>query len=616
MFNVSQDYKDQINNAIRNPSYLRVKFGLISPDQVADTTITDNGGVVYSDSSDLTNDTPISYTYDTLELHKFLLDTSHQLATESYGAYQGYVSSAISDENCVFQAQPKIIGQYGSLYDFVGLTLRFDEVRNDFVAQFKVECFDGETSVYEKIFVINTSYIVLDESFPLHDRFELTFLKSSLPFKRVRLHYLGFGLTKTFDDSILINTKETKSVDLLSSVLPKGDFEFTFLDINSEYQPDNPDGIYSQLEALQPVKYEYGYELESGIIEWISGGTNYTTGEVGVDSSGKIPKVTFKTNNALAYLSDVYRKGLYSSVGVSLYDLAVELLSGTNLQYDLDASLQSIYTNAPLPVLPIRECLQLIANAGQCILDVDRSGTITMTKLNVLEVPTDFRFTFENMITVPSVSKLPPLKRIVSAYYDYAEGTVSETISEVQLDVATPTEFYLEHDPATETSLVVDGTLVISGTPEYYTEGCIVTLNGIGKVTITGKKLVIKENGVNKQVNSDGEDCDVRNQLITDADTIFGYMTWSAEMLAFKNEYSFENRGFPELDMADLVSLQTLYADNLQVVVVNNEIDYSGAISSKAKVIFTNRFVNDNFLTYDGENFLTADGEQFGVVPE
>jgi len=589
MYKVSNDYKKQINNGLRNPSHMRVRFGITDPDAIGDSTISDTDHTVYSDSAQIKIETDIPLTYDTLELNKFILDSTHMTATESYGHYQGYVSESMSDENCDYTTPPKIIVDYNGYYEFAGFTLRFDAVRNDFSSMFSITCYNDLVEVYTDTFVINDYDFMVEQAIPLHNRVEITFLKSALPYKRVRLHYLGFGIERTLEDDVIVNTTSKNKIDLMSTTLPSGDFKFTFLDVKNEYNPDNPSGLYKYLEELQSVKFEYGYELNDGTTEWVLGGYNYTTGEVSIDSSGKISQVSFNTSNSIAYLSEVYIKGVYNPSGISLYDLAVDVMAGTNILYDFDDSLKTILTTTPMLKLPRRECLQIIANASQSILDVNRDGKVRIYKIDVLAQPNDFKFDFANMYNTPIVTKIPTLKNLNTSYYEHTPKVSSENISEISVNTSTDTEYYLEYELSTDVSASVDGTLVIVGTPKYYAHGCLITLNGVGKVTITGKPIETSENTVSKIVGQKGEDCTIKNELITSSDNAFSYANWSAEMLALKNEYSFDNRGFPELDESDLIGLETLYTENLKVIVTENNINYNGTLSAKTKVIFTNQ---------------------------
>ena len=585
MYNVSNDYKTEINNAVRNPTHVRVKFGIIDPDAQSDAVLTTTSETVYSNASAVKYDDDIEFNYDTLEFNKFILDRSHKLATPSYGAYQGYVSNVMSDNDCVFATPPQLIVNYTGYYTFAGLSLTFDKVRKSFASEFNIKCFLDETLVYDNTIQNVVSDFIIETDIPLHNKLVVTFNKSDVPYSRIRLSYLGFGIYKTITDSEIQSTEQKRNSDILSTVLPVNDFSFTFLDVNNEYNPDNSTGLYKYMESLQPIKFEYGYELNSGIIEWVLGGNNYSDGTVSIDSHGVIPKVTFKSSNSLLMLKPVCTKGVYNPSGVSLYDMAVDVISDFPLEYEFDDYLKTIVTFAPIPKLPTKEVLQLIANCGQCYLDVDREGKVIIKKLDMNLITTDFKFDFNNMYDIPIINKYPPLKNLTSYFHEYIVNVDSENISTISIDVAVDTEYVFEYELATDVSMSVDGTLVIIGSPEYFGRNLKVTLNGTGKVTITGKKITVNTSSsvVSNEIN--GEDAEISNELITNHVDLENYMNWVVSILSLRNEYTFDNRGYCELDPLDNILLDTLYSNNLRTFVIENNIKYNGALSGSSKVL-------------------------------
>jgi hypothetical protein len=611
MYVVSDDYKSQIEKQLRNQSHMRIRFGITDPQAKDDAVISDTSSLIYSNSSLTKIESNVTRTYDTLEHNKFILDEIHLLADSNYSLYQGYVSSTMTNENCAFTSPPQVIINYSSYYEFAGFSFTFDNTRNEFASEIRVQCFlDGAVVFNQLHYPANYDY-TLETPIPLHNKMVVTFLKTSLPYKRVRLHYLSFGIVRNLTESTITNTNLNRSLDILSTVLPKGDFDFTFIDINNEYNPENPSGLYAYLEQLQPVKFEYGYELDDGSIEWVLGGNNYTTGDVTISSSGRISNVTFKTSNSLAYLSDIYQRGSYNAVPKSLYDLAVDTMVGTNVLYEFADELKTIFTTAPLPKIPIRECLQLIANASRCILDVSRDGIVriyrfvTYTPLsdinNVLLTDTsneqlygengsgvkDFKYDSSNSYDIPTVKKVPPLKNLYTSYYNYTPESTTSTLNEIDVTALVNTTYYFEYEMASNVVLNAGSGVSIIGTPIYYAEGCVATLSGVGKVTITGKKIVKSENNIVLNYNPTGEDCTVKNNLLVNLQDCQSYGEWFAGVLLLKNTYEFENRGYPEVDCGDKLFLDTLYTNNLETIVIEDKLVYNGALRSSTKLLIS-----------------------------
>ncbi len=78
-------------------------------------------------------------------------------------------------------------------------------------------------------------------------------------------------------------------------------------------------------------------------------------------------------------MNETYYKGLYRESGISLYDLATDVFDDAGVDYRtywLDPYLKDVLVKNPMPVVTHKEALQIIANAGRCILYQDRSGDI------------------------------------------------------------------------------------------------------------------------------------------------------------------------------------------------------------------------------------------------
>lgn len=593
MQSVSTEYREQFDRALRNPSQMRINFTIYDPDTEGNFSINADE-VYYSDTSQL-NDAvlaEIPYIYSTLERNHFLLNGNARILPElgNPTIYQGYVSDEVSNESNIFDNPPSMIIDFTGYFQFAGLTFSFDNVRFDYPTEVQIQAFEDGIEVYNDIFNPNDWEYVYEEQIPLCNQLKLTFLKTSKPERRVRMTYILLGLEKTLRTRNLESTKYKKVVDPLSTKLPLQNFDFTFYDLTGTYNPDNTTGLYRYLEEQQPVKFEYGYELDDGSIEWVLGGRNYSSGEVKVESQGKIPKVTFKTISTLGYLTEKYTEGTYSATGKTLLELANEVMTFAGLpqhpdggdMFIFDSALSSYSTHMPLPEIPIRECLQLIANAGMCVLDVDRDGRITIKPLSDTIQP--FTLDLSKSNDIPQVDKYPVLQNVETSFYDIGLETSSELLSQ-NVSVVDPTLFRFEYQASTNQSLTVGTGLTLHDTPKYYAYGCEATISGTGVVTINGQKLIINESNINVNFSNSGENCPIYNELISSRDYAIDYANWIGNIVALSNEYSVANRGYPELDVTDRVYLQTLYSEQLPVLILENTLNYDGTLKGVSKFL-------------------------------
>ena len=87
------------------------------------------------------------------------------------------------------------------------------------------------------------------------------------------------------------------------------------------------------------------------------------------------------------------------------------------------------------------------------------------------------------------------------------------------------------------------------------------------------------------EFNSTGERCPIENELITDEFRGAQYAEWIGDYVSRRNEYEFEERGFPELDVGDKLTLDTLFTEEVEGTLLSNEITYNGTLSGKSKML-------------------------------
>lgn len=76
-----------------------------------------------------------------------------------------------------------------------------------------------------------------------------------------------------------------------------------------------------------------------------------------------------------------YHKGTYHPDGISLYALAEDVLTDAGVdprEYFIDPYLKKVTVQNPIPIVKHTEALQMIANAGRCIMTQDRRKKITL----------------------------------------------------------------------------------------------------------------------------------------------------------------------------------------------------------------------------------------------
>lgn len=367
MENVSQAYKSQIKKTIRNQSFVRISYGMFNLDAADEATFNSTAGTSYSRLS-LTSDILPEYSYATLEENKMKVGSTQIIVpkAQSNYKYQGFVSQSISNSDSIFEEHPTITISFATEQDINGLTLNFDPVEQEYPALISV---NGEE------FEVTSNIYVAPIQIYGATKIRIEVLKLYKPYQRARLAQIGFGQTIIFSNIELENFSYSSKVDLVSGELSTKKLSFTIDNHNQKYNPLNPQGLFEFVDEKQIIKVEYGYELDNQEIEWVLGDTMVLEGTPKIENDS----VTFSAIDNLTNLTGLFYKGLYRSNGITLYDLAVEVLTDAGLEsqeYTLDEYLKGIKTTGALPIISHKECLQIIANAGQSILSTNRKGQI------------------------------------------------------------------------------------------------------------------------------------------------------------------------------------------------------------------------------------------------
>lgn len=587
MYPVTEAWKTESDAYLRNPSHIKIIFGVTDPDAPGLSTPTDNGHLPFSDVDSVDVSVTAPSAYQTLERNRFILDGKNPMPVEDDPLYQGYVGTAISSDVGSYETQPNIHITFDDYVQFAGLTFQFDESMGDYPNSFRIVANKDGENVMDKTYSPTSAYWEMSDKVPICDEMYFYWVNTNIPHRRARLLALTYGLINNLTSEDIVSCSSTKQIDLLSSKIPKQEFEFTMIDTKRRYDPENPAGVWEYLESRQPVTYQYGYELSDGSIEWIPWGVSYSTGDVEVSKQNVVSEVSIKCAGLADHLTMTYDEGKYYAEGRSLYDLAMDVMTfaGFENTVNLDKALKDIYTHRPLPSKKVSECLQLIANAGRCIMSHSRGGYIEILRENTK--PVDFEISFAKMTDTPTTEKVPPL-RYLSTEYSVVniDDTVTNAVSEMEIIDATGEEYSLTHQAYVNQTVTVSDGLTIVGTPTVYAYKTVVALSGSGKVTVKGNRLDVVTAEIKKKYSDVGEDLSkVNNDLIDNRTDALAYMDWVAAVNLRRNTYSAPDRGYPEVDVGDTVIVTSNFANEIPATMVEQKLTYNGAISGEGKYI-------------------------------
>lgn len=371
MYPVSNEYKDYMKESFLNTTWQSlIELGAINQQAQESAYITLDANMIDYSSADIF-DEPVCDPYGTYELNRTKADGSSLFIGDD-PLPSGIVSSQISDENGSIDTTVRIRSSSTIPLSVKGITLTFpqDVQAEDFTISDK----DGNvllviTGNHNRVF-INDFVYTFDRELILH------VTRLSKPYYRFRLNNIKLGLMLRFDSDKIMSMSFKEQLQLISTEMYTADLSVTIDNQDGTYDIENPSSEVNFLEQAQRMNVSLSLPLPSGRSEKIQLGTLFLS-----DWSAKLRTANFTATDRFNLMTGTYDKDVYHPQGITLYDLAVDVLQDAGIpgdEYLLDVYLRTIKVYNPMPALTHKEALQLIANAGRCILKQDRYGRILM----------------------------------------------------------------------------------------------------------------------------------------------------------------------------------------------------------------------------------------------
>lgn len=407
MISMPKEYKQSMASKLRNRSYMSVSIGVINQAAQSGAYVSDSRDATYSYLSNFNKlfdncDTYIEYA--TLEQNFFKTNGSMlfppRQESKDYLYNVGIISEPINGA--------VVIG-FDNTYDIRGATIDFGEkypVDFSISSGTKIVHFSGNKE----------SYFTTDEIFEKTKYLTIVPTKMSNENGRLRIHKMFMGIGIVFDNTKILRAEKTEYISSISEELPTMDFSLEIENYNRLFDVENKTSAIHYLEIGQEVKARYGYDVTgNGDITWIDGCTCLLA-----DWEADDETMSFTAKDRIDYLEEIYYGGKYRADGISLYDLAVDVLEDAGLdnrEYFIDEYLKTVIVQNPLPCVTHKECLQIIANAGRCKVCTDRQGVVCI-KSAFITVVSPERMT----ITSENATEWSDLPSVINGNikYDYA----------------------------------------------------------------------------------------------------------------------------------------------------------------------------------------------------
>lgn len=369
MQKVSKAYKESMKMIGRNRGYIRATIGVINSSAQKNVRLDKQTAVTYfSNTEKPFNNFTVGSVYATAEQDFSHVDGSMYFLPATNSGYQFYNNGIVTADllGAVYISFGGITG-----LDIKGLTIDFGEY---YPIDFSIESDSGTHYYCDN----DKSYWTTEDVFNGTSYFIIRPGRMKSKNGRLRIYQFYCGIANAFENKDVTDYTEKEYVSSITDSIPSMDVTLTVDNQNQYYSPDNPDSALAYMETGQEVRIQFGYDVDGmGTIEWTPERLTHLKSWSASDTQAK-----FTATDIFDYMDGTYYRGLYRQNGISLYDLAIDVLSDAGVtdgrDYFIDPYLKGIKVYNPMPAVKHTEALQIIANAGRCTLCEDRTGRICM----------------------------------------------------------------------------------------------------------------------------------------------------------------------------------------------------------------------------------------------
>lgn len=546
-------------------THYKISFGIEAPNAQNEAVITDNDEAEWSDVLQINDEFMPSSNYATTELNSYVLGSAKTLFPNDKSKYikDKFISANVSDADCNYLVYPTINIQFTKLQTLAGLTFVFDDINKNFPALIKFTGYDGENILKETIEQPTSSNYV-SNSFENIRGLKIEIMQSNLPMLRAVVSRIYFGIMKNFNESETSGIEQTYSVSPINNNLYKSDFKITLDNFDLQYNIDNKQGIYTFLTEQQPISVEYSLDGE----EWIKAGEYLTSGKAKISNN----LATIESVDQVQFMNDTYKKDVYRTEAISLYDLAQNVLldfgwvanTDGEFPFEIDDSLKNITTIGTLPMASYAECLQIIASAGGVTLYVDDRGYICLKPLPTEVADENYIIDFNTVSNYPEPEEIEPLSQVEVAIHSYSLETEEKELYKGEYVIEGSQTLQIEYNLSTNQTAVMPSELTLNES-RFYGRYCELDVTGTGtfEIIINGTQIVDNTSTLTVVNQEAGEIAPLDNPLVTDNTRASAVGIIAKDYLKQRIRYTIPWLQDYRVNVGDLVYIKTQFSEQL-----------------------------------------------------
>lgn len=620
-----------LNVPIRGEGYLEMI--MYTPDtSIAIASVTSDDVLSYSDIQSISNlKNYSSTTIATLEENLWVLNGT--FINPVFGrTYPGYVSNSVSDENGEFETNPVIdIGLVSSSNVETFTVILNPAVQSAYPKQMIARFMNGDTEVSsitknlsDETTRLQLPNVEFEANVSNITNVKVEFVGTSFKHRRIRVSSVMFGKAIALTDEEILNSDYYDKCSFVPDSIPSRTFTFSVNNYSKKYNIDNPNNGYIDLDRQTRLLLRSGYNIYG--YDETEKEINNPEGAVQIEwddwkelrlldiQTNNDDTATFSFGSILDMMTDTYTAENFENDRMLRYTdpstgydtgVIVDLLNFMGLPLetitfsrdDSGVPYNHYKINTPLPELPVRELIQLLAFSVGATLLIKDDGTIKFANLDLNKKSSftnQHSFTYTDFVSVPEAQQLENTTKVSLPKYNSTIGDELEDVQTVHITASATEISYSECKPerAYKKNANDSGTILYQYL--YCRKGNLIC----NLVNNDGLDIVIKGYKIDTKVTQDRDV--TKDTLIIDTKLMkedpnniikAKYTNWYSK----KFKYIMQTRGEVLVDAGDWCEIQSPFTPinedtglpegHLNTFVLSNHIQFDGAWSGEMEVV-------------------------------
>ena len=361
MLQVTSAYKEEMKKPLRGHTLMRVNIGVINQEA-------QGSAIVSSETAYFSNLSK--------PLNNYVVDALYATTEQNYSTVDGRMYFLPREKSDCVLNQGIVSKEIKGIIDFIfPVPVDLRGVTIDFGKTYPEEFTIVTDQSFKDVTGNNKSKYVCDEVFKGTTTLSIIPNKMVNGHGRLHIHEIIMGIGIYFNERNILSASKKEHISPIMEALPTIDFRLSVNNKDRAYDIENEKSTVNFLELGQKMQAFLGQEIEDRI-EWLQVGTLKLK-----EWSADDDKMSFTAIDFLSGLTGKYRKGKFYPQGISIYDLCLDVLTDAGVdprEFYIDEYLKVVKIKNPIPAVSHREALQLLSNAGRCLLYQDEKGKIVI----------------------------------------------------------------------------------------------------------------------------------------------------------------------------------------------------------------------------------------------